>query len=58
MSPIEGRPSEFVRKPHEDVAAQNCADAPRLNDQELEHVAGGYLTYKLKNVQITSYSIS
>jgi hypothetical protein len=58
MSTLEGRPSEPVRNPHEDVAAQNRADAPKLNDQELEHVAGGYLTYKLKNVQVTSYSMS
>jgi hypothetical protein len=58
MSTLEGRPSETVRTQHEDVAAQNGADAPALNDQELEHVDGGYLTYKMKNVIVTSYSMS
>jgi hypothetical protein len=29
-----------------------------LNDKELDAVAGGCLTYKMKNVIVTSYSIS
>jgi hypothetical protein len=45
-----------VHKPHEGVAAEACTDAGMLNDKQLDDVAGGYLTYKLKNVVITSYS--
>ena len=58
MSRIENGPSEAGHKPHEDVAAEVCTDASMLNDKELDAVAGGYLTYKLKNVQVTSYSMS
>jgi hypothetical protein len=58
MSKIENRPSEAVHKAHEDVAAEACTDAGALNDEELDAVAGGYLTYKMKNVVITSYSSS
>ena len=58
MSKIENGPSEAVlHKPHEDVAAEVCTDASMLNDKELDAVAGGYLTYKMKNVVITSYSL-
>ena len=56
MSKIENRPSEAVHKAHEDVEV--CTDASMLNDEELDAVAGGYLTYKMKNVVITSYSSS
>ena len=58
MSKIENGPSETVHKPHEDVAAEVCTDASMLNDKELDDVAGGYMTYKMKNVIITSYSSS
>jgi hypothetical protein len=57
-SKIENGPSDAVHKPHEDVAAEVCTDAGRLNDKELDDVAGGYLTYKMKNAMVTSYSIS
>jgi hypothetical protein len=55
---VENEPSEAVHKPHEDVAAEVCMDASMLNDKELDAVAGGYLTYKMKNVMVTSYSMS
>jgi hypothetical protein len=58
MRKIENGPSEAVHRAHEDVAAEVCADASMLNDEELDTVAGGYLTYKMKNVVITSYSSS
>jgi hypothetical protein len=58
MSKVENAPSEAVHKPHEDVAAEVCTDTSMLNDKELDAVAGGFLTYKLKNVMVTSYSIS
>ena len=55
-SKIENRPSEAVHKPHENVASEVCTDSGMLNDKELDEVAGGYLTYRLKNAMITSYS--
>jgi hypothetical protein len=58
MSKVENGPSEAVHKPHEDVAAEVRTDASMLNDKELDAVAGGYMTYKMKNVMITSYSLS
>jgi hypothetical protein len=58
MSKIENGPPEAEHKPHEDVAAEVCTDASMLHDKELDAVAGGYLTYKMKNVMVTSYSIS
>jgi hypothetical protein len=59
MSTVENKgPAEAERKPREDVAAEVCTDASMLNDKELDAVAGGYLTYKMKNAIVTSYSIS
>ena len=55
-SKIENRPSEAVHKPHENVASEVCTDSGMLNDKEFDEVAGGYLTYRLKNAMITSYS--
>jgi hypothetical protein len=57
LSEVENGPSEAVHKPHDDVAAEVCTDTSMLNDSELDTVAGGYLTYKLKNVMVTSYQI-
>jgi hypothetical protein len=57
MSKVENGQSEAVHKPHEDVTAEVCTDASMLNDKELDAAAGGYLTYKMKNVVVTSYSI-
>jgi hypothetical protein len=58
MGKVENGPSEAVHKPREDAAAEVCTDTSMLNDKELDAVAGGYLTYKMKNVMVTSYSIS
>jgi hypothetical protein len=58
MSKIENGPSEAVHRQDEDVAAEVRTDAGMLNDKELDAVAGGYLTYKMKNAIVTSYSIS